>query len=414
VCLTFFVVAIDRANISVAVPTIASAFQVSTAVIGVVLSAFFWGYVPIQLPGALFGTYVNARWLITGSLLAWALGTVLSGMSHSLPELIASRVVVGLAEGAAVPTLLVLIQRWFPVEERARATSAFFVFGQLGNLTGTAITGVLIAATSWQTTFFLEAIPSVIVAIIVAIWIADRPESDRRLGGAEREMLLDSRAREAAETGTRQSAPWTSVVRSPILWGFVFVWIMSSAGSYGLQSWVPTVVKEATRSGIGSVGLLSAIPYLVSIVLLIVVGFASDKLHRRDLFIIAGFVLAGIAIFLGPALSDPAGRLTVIFLGVGCNAAITGIIIAWLEDLTPHTHAGIAIGMVQFFGQMAGIGTPLAVGFLAGNGPATGALWIIGVGLLLGAAMSVLLYVGARRRARRSTNDRQLLAEGAA
>jgi len=400
ICLTFFVTAIDRSNIAVAVPTIATDFQLSTAVVGVVLSAFYWGYVPVQLPGALFGQYVNAKWLITAALALWGLGTVLSGISTNLHELIAFRVVVGLSEGAAVPTLLVLIRRWFPLEERGRATSAFFVFGQAGNLVGTAITGVLIAATSWKIMFFIEAVPAFVVAAIVALWIADEPETDPRLGEAERRMLLESRAREAAETGTHQTARWTTVVRSPVLWGFVVVWIMSSAGSYGLQSWVPTVVEEVTRIGIGNVGLLSAIPYVIAIVLLFSVGWASDRLHRRDVFIVAGFVLAGLAIFFGPGISDAVGKLVVIFLGAGCNAAITGIIIAWLEDLTPHSHVGIAIGLVQFFGQMAGIGAPLAVGFLAGTGPATDALWVIGAGLLLGAVVTVFIYLGARHRAR--------------
>ncbi len=399
ICLTFFVVAIDRSNIAVAVPNIATDFQLSTAVVGVVLSAFYWGYVPIQLPGALFGQYVNAKWLITAALIGWGIGTVLTGFSGNLDVLIACRILVGLSEGAAVPTLLVLIRRWFPLEERARATSAFFISGQVGNLIGTAITGYLIVATSWKTMFFIEAVPAAVVAAVVAIWVTDDPDHDSRLGDAERQLLMHSRAREEALTGTQDSARWTTVIKSPFLWAFVVTWIMSSAGSYGLQSWVPTVVKEVTKIGIGSVGLFAAIPYLLAIVLLFVVGYASDRLQRRDVFIIAGFVLGGLAIFFGPDIPSAVGKLVVIFLGAGCNSAITGIIIAWLEDLTPRAHVGIAVGVVQFFGQMAGIGTPLAIGFLAGDGPAAGALWVVGLGLLVGAVVAVAISFGARRRA---------------
>ena len=187
-----------------------------------------------------------------------------------------------------------------------------------------------------------------------------------------------------------------------MLWAFVVVWVMSSVGSYGLQAWVPTVVKEVTRIGIGSVGLLSAIPYLLAIVLLFTVGYASDRMRRRDWFILVGFVLAGLAILIGPNLPGAVPKLVVIFLGAGCNAAITGIIIAWMEDLTPRAHVGIAIGVIQLFGQMAGIAAPLAVGLVAGTRPAVTALWIIGVGLFIGAAMTALIYVGARNRARRT------------
>jgi MFS family permease len=402
VCLAFGVCAIDRANIAVAVPTIATDFQLSTAVVGVVLSAFFWGYVPVQLPGAVFGQYVNAKWLITGSLIGWCVGTVLTGVSANLHELIACRILVGISEGAAVPTLLVMIRRWFPLEERGRASSTFFVFGQAGNLVGSGITGILIARTSWHTMFFIEAVPPLVVAAIVAIWVAEDPERDPRLGRKERDWLLESRRREAAETGTVETPHWSTVMRAPLLWGFVVVWVMSSVGSYGLQTWVPTVIKEVTRTGIANVGLLSAIPYLLAIVLLFLVGYLSDRLHRRDLFILLGFVIAGLAILVGPNLSGSVPKLIVIFLGAGCNAAITGIIIAWMEDLTPRGHVGIAIGTIQLFGQMAGIAAPLAVGFVAGTRPAVTAIWIVGVGLFVGAAVTALLYVAARQRARRA------------
>lgn len=399
ICLVFGVVGLDRSNIAVAVPAIATDFQLSTVVVGVVLSAFYWGYVPMQIPSGLFGQYVSAKWLITGAILGWALGTVLTGLSTSLNQIIACRILVGISEGAAVPTLLMMIGRWFPLQERGRASSAFFVAGQVGNLLATAVTGILIAATGWHTMFFLEAIPAVMVAAIVAIWMADDPDKDPRLDPGERDWLRAKRAEEVAATGKVDQERWTRVVRSPLLWAFVVVWFISSVGSYGLAGWVPTVVKDVTATGIASVGLLSAIPYLLAIVLLFAVGFASDHLHRRDLFIIAGFTLAGLAIFFGPSMPGAFGKLVVIFLGAGCNSAITGIIIAWLEDLTPRSHFGLAVGVLQFFGQMAGIVAPIAVGVVAGTGPATDGLWIIGVVLLIGAALAVLIYAAARRRA---------------
>lgn len=398
ICLVFGVVALDRSNIAVAVPAIATDFQLSTIVVGVVLSAFYWGYVPLQIPSGLFGQYVSGKWLIVGAILGWAVGTVLTGLSRNLTEVILCRILVGISEGAAVPTLLMLIGRWFPLQERGRASSAFFIAGQVGNLLATAVTGLLIAATSWHTMFFLEAIPAVIVAAVVAIWLTDDPDKDPRLSVAERDWLRSKREEELAETGKVDRERWHRVIRSPLLWAFVVVWFISSVGSYGLAGWVPTVVKDVTEAGIGSVGLFAAIPYLLAIVLLVIVGFVSDHLRRRDIFIIAGFALAGLAIFFGPSMPGAVPKLAVIFLGAGCNSAITGIIIAWLEDLTPRSHFGLALGIIQFFGQMAGIVAPLAVGVVAGSGPATDGLWIIGVVLLIGAALAVVIYAGVRRR----------------
>lgn len=402
VCLAFAVCAIDRSNIAVAAPEIAKEFDLATVTVGVVLSAFFWGYVPVQIPGALFGQYRNAKWLIFAALVLWGLSTLLCGLSSGLRQLIAFRVLVGVSEGMAVPTLLILIRRWFPLEERARASSTFFIAGQAGNLVGTVLTGTLIAATGWRTMFFLEAVPPLLVAAGVAIWLADDPETDPRLGAAEREQIVRAREAEVAETGTVENVSWTTVLRSPLVWGFAVIWIMSSAGSYGLQTWVPTVAKEVTSLGILNVGLLSAIPYLVSIALLLVAGFASDRLRRRDAFIFGSFLIGGLALLIGPHLPGAVLKLVVIFLGAGANSAGTGIIIAWLGDLTPRAHVGLAIGIIQFCGQMSGIGAPLAVGIVAGTGQAVSGIWTIGAGLLVGAAVTLLIYLGARRRVERA------------
>lgn len=263
------------------------------------------------------------------------------------------------------------------------------------------VTGSLIAATSWRAMFLLEALPPVVVAICVAIWMADDPSSDRRLDPAERDWILRKRQEEIAETGAVDTVPWHTVVRSPLVWGFAVIWIMSSVGSYGTQFWVPTVVKEVTSAGILNVGLLSAIPYLLAIVLLLAVGTLSDRWRRRDVFVIGAFLIAGLALFIGPDLHGAVPKPVAIFLGASANSAVTGVIIAWLGDLTPRSHVGIAIGLVNFCGQLAGLGAPLAVGVVAGSGPASEAIYIIGVALLIGCVVTVLIYLGARRRVER-------------
>ncbi len=87
---------------------------------GALLSAFFWGYLVTQIPGGWLASRIGPSRVIAVAMTITGATACLTGLVHSLPALLAVRVVMGLAEGVIWPSFAVIFVRWFPARERAR------------------------------------------------------------------------------------------------------------------------------------------------------------------------------------------------------------------------------------------------------------------------------------------------------
>jgi len=88
---------IDRSLMPLAIPFIVREFQISPAIAGVVLSAFFAGYAFMQIPGGLLADRIGPRKTVTIGIMAWSLFSVLTGTARSLSQMISIRIGFGLA-----------------------------------------------------------------------------------------------------------------------------------------------------------------------------------------------------------------------------------------------------------------------------------------------------------------------------
>src|SRR5699024_5832019 len=113
----------DRSNVSVAAPSMVVDLQLSGTVTGVLLSAFFWGYVVTQVPGGWMAERFGGKWRVVRSLVRGGVTPCWTGIVPSDEARRAVRFVMGLAEGAVWPSFAVMFLQWFPGVERGRAGS---------------------------------------------------------------------------------------------------------------------------------------------------------------------------------------------------------------------------------------------------------------------------------------------------
>ena len=123
---------VDRSLIPLAIPFIAREFQISPAVAGVVLSAFFVGYAFMQIPGGLLADRIGPRKTVTIGITAWSLFSVLTGTARNLSQMIWIRIGFGLCEGVYPPAALKVVAIWFPRYERTRASAVLLSSNTIG------------------------------------------------------------------------------------------------------------------------------------------------------------------------------------------------------------------------------------------------------------------------------------------
>lgn len=124
---------------------------------GVILSAFFYGYVITHIPGGLLATKFGGKWCLSLGILSTAIFTLITPLAiqwGGANTLIVLRFLEGLGEGTTFPALSALLAAWIPLKERSKLGSFVFGGGQVGTILGTWISGQLLHAYHWSTVFY--------------------------------------------------------------------------------------------------------------------------------------------------------------------------------------------------------------------------------------------------------------------
>ncbi|MBC3194885.1 MFS transporter [Pseudonocardia sp. C8] len=386
---------VDRTNISIAAPDILARLELTGAATGVVLSAFFWGYVVTMVPGGALADRTSAVRVISWALAVVGITAALTGIVQSFTLLLLVRVALGLAEGVIFPAFAVLFLKWFPSRERGRAVAATTFAVPLSTVIAAPLGGWMIDQWNYETMFILQGLPAVIVAIIFARIASDDPATDSRISSAERELIISSR-----EAETEAEGRFRDVIGRPLVWIVGVTYFLWLSGMYGFNLWMPSLIKTLSQSGIGAVGVLSAIPFALGGLGLFVNSWMSDRSGlSRGWFIATPLTLGGIALvvqhYLDFGLVVDMALLSL--AGVGLFAG-TGPWWSWMVSLFPKNQAATSAGLINVLGNFGGVVAPVVLGLLGGSSGGGSSFYVLGFGLLVAAAL--VLGLSGRRGVR--------------
>lgn len=413
--LMYTIAFIDRINIGVAIPAMSKDLHFGTTVSGLASGIFFFGYLVLQLPGGHLAERRSAKWLVFTLLLIWGVFAILTGFVQNVAQLLVIRFLLGVTEGGVWPATLVLLANWFPQDERARANNLWMLCLPVAAVVASPVSGAILASTdnNWRLLFVIEGIPPLVWAAIWALVIRDHPRDASWLS-RDAEQKLEERLQ--AERGSRDQPELSSYRRaltSRTVWLFILIYFFSTIPGYGFTTFLPTVLKDHHLS-IGTVGLLTALPFAASIVGLIVVGVVSDRVRSRRTWIAVPFVVVGVFILLS-LLS--AGNVVVLIAlltvaGFGLYAYL-GPFWASVDQVIPAGVAGGAMGIINALGNLGGFTGPFAFGGLtsATGGGFQAGFAFLGVSALIMAGLSMLIHLREGRAAKEAAATTPAAAE---
>jgi sugar phosphate permease len=299
-CILVYIIAyMDRQNISFAIAGgMNRTLGIGSTVAGIAAGIFYVGYVILQIPGGNYAEHKSAKKFILKSIMAWGLISIITGFVNQTWELLALRFALGVAEGGVMPAILVLITHWFPNEERGMA-NGFFAFNfAIASVITAPLSGWIISFSNWRWVFIIEGI---IAFMLIFIWypmISDSPEEAKWISCEEKEWLVERLKEEQRELkeATRSSEKKQNIYASSSLWLLTITYFCYQVGIYGYSLWLPTLIKELTKTGIGIVGLLSAVPYVGLIFGIWIFSYLSDKTQKRKLFAIIPMIFFALSL----------------------------------------------------------------------------------------------------------------------
>lgn len=393
--LCYFVAYLDRVNVSFAGLTMRSDLGLSAAAFGLGSGIFFLAYFIFEVPSNLMLDKVGARRWIARIMLTWGL---LSGcMAFIGGELgfYTVRVLLGAAEAGFFPGIIFFLTLWFPSVYRARIIGYFMAAIPASTVIGAPLSSMLLyldgvgGFTGWQWMFIIEAIPAIILAGVVLMYLTDRPSGAKWLADDEREWLVN---RLAAERRVREKANTHTVMEALLnrkVLALGLIYFGAVATNYGIGFWLPQIIQGFGGLTKLEIGLITALPYVVGLISMIWWGRRSVRKAERVFHI--AFPLAVAAIFIGAAsqVDDPLLKMAMFTIsGFGVFAVLP---VFWTlpTAFLSGTAAAAGIAIINSIGNLSGFAGPYAMGLIK---DATGSF---NSGLLLIAALAVMALVVA-------------------
>jgi ACS family D-galactonate transporter-like MFS transporter len=395
---------VDRSVMGVAQPSLVRELSIGPELMGLIFSAFSWTYAFAQIPGGLVLDRLGARLTYTLSLGFWSLATLLHGLMSSVVGLFSARLALGLAEAPCFPTNSRILSTWFPQTERARANSVYAVGQYVGLGFMIPVLTYIVAVFGWRSLFFIFGALGVVYAVI---WHAAyrEPHESKRANEAELDYIAAGGGLGAQSS--RFVLSWAAVkalLRTRQILGASIGQFCGNSTLVFFLTWFPSYL--ATERGMDWLqsGFAASLPYIGASVGVLFGGVVSDGIIRRTgsatlgrkIPIVAGLLLTSTMIFANFTASNAlvVAIMSVAFFGQGmANLGWTLI-----SDVAPKQLMGLTGGIFNLCANLAGIVTPLVIGFVLGaTGSFYGALTYIATLGLVGAAAYVFILGEVRR-----------------
>ncbi|MGP5070962.1 MFS transporter [Arthrobacter rhombi] len=364
----------DRANLSIAVPSIAAEFDLDPAQQGLLLSAFGWTYAAMQLPGGWLVDRVRPRVLYAACLALWSIATVFMGMAGGFAALIILRLLVGGFEAPAYPINNKVATSWFPERERATAI-AFYTSGQfIGLALLTPVLAWLQEILSWHWVFIASGIVGIVWALFWYMTYRS-PQEMSRANEAEVELIREGGGLVDLEEKSSAKTPFSwrdagVVLSKRKLWGIYLGQFCLTSTLWFFLTWFPTYLVSYRGMDYLESGFLTSLPFIGALIGVLISGFISDWMVRRGKSlgvarkgpIIVGLLLS--TVIIGANFTDSTAviiaLMSIAFFGNGL-ASITWSLVS---ALAPERLIGLTGGMFNFIGNLSSIATPIVIGLL--------------------------------------------------
>jgi MFS transporter, ACS family, tartrate transporter len=406
--LLYIIAYLDRINMSFAVLQMRGPLGLSERAIGRAGGIFFIGYFFFQLPSNLVLEKFGVRHWISALMVTWGVISCLMVFIRGPISFYTMRFLLGAAEAGFFPGMILYMKRWFPASARARAVAWFMTANPLAGVVGSPISGALLGLHSgglagWQWMFLIEGLPAIVFGAAVFWTLADHPHEADWLKSDEKEWLLTRLAAEQRSEAAVSTEDFWKVLVSLRIWLLSMVYFGVSTTMYGVTLWLPSVIRSISGLSYFWIGALAVLPFLITVVVMVLVGTRSDRVgERRWHTAIPAFTAAAglvIAAYGSSTLAVVAG----IAMGMAFAEAMCGPFWAMATSRMAGLSAAAGIAVINSLANLGGYFGPDIIGrFRTSNGGFKGGLLAIATTVALSGI--VALFVGRQATVSRSAN----------
>ncbi len=365
-----YICMIDRIAISIAIIPMAEESGWSPTVQGAVMSAFFLGYVTLQIPAGYLSDLYGGKWVLGLGVLFWSVFTILTptAAALSLTMLLGCRFLMGVAEAVTWPSIYSLYARWIHPDRRASAVGLMNSGIAGGSVIALICTPWLISVWSWQGAFYLYGVLGVAWFLVWAF----RAQSSPDTVASWHEVPEDAAALGVEAVSQRYpKLTIAAMLRSRAVWAIAVAHIAINWSLYVVLSWFPTFVNREMGVDLHVAGLLALAPTTMSLIMAPLAGRLFDGLIARGMNRLAvrrvlqslaftGITVAMLLLTVGDSLIF---SVTIITVSNALTALSVGGFATNHLDIAPN-QSGLLMGVTNTLAAVASSASVFVSGWI--------------------------------------------------
>ncbi|OON42157.1 hypothetical protein BTJ39_03105 [Izhakiella australiensis] len=367
--LCYFAAFLDRVNVGFAALTMREDIGLSATAFGLGSGIFFISYFIFEVPSNLILARVGARRWIARIMITWGILSACTAFVWDANSFLALRFLLGAAEAGFYPGILYYLTQWFPNKRRAQIIGLLLLSNPLATIIGGPVSGLILTGGAhhglegWQWLFVIEALPAVVLGILVLFRLPEKIEDVKWLTSQEKQAARDALNVDLKQRENHSRVQVSRIFFHPIVLSLALIFLGISMTNATVNFWLPQLIKSAGFSFIAT-GFLSVIPYIAAVIALLWWGKRSDRHNERVFHTIAPLILAIAGVTL-TAFSKGA-LLNIVGLTMASAGLFAVLPVFWsvppLFMVGPAAAGGIAV--INSIGNLGGFFGPTAMGYV--------------------------------------------------
>jgi MFS transporter, ACS family, tartrate transporter len=402
--LLYVVAYLDRVNVGFAALQMNDALGFNAAVYGFGAGIFFIGYFLFEIPSNLILQRVGARYWIARIMVSWGIVAVAMALVRDERMFYFLRFLLGVAEAGFFPGIILYLTYWFPSEDRARTVALFMTAVAISGVVGGPVSGLLLSMhglgglEGWHWLFLLEGLPAIVLGVVVLFYLPDGPRHARWLTADEREWLVARLARDEQLRGSDGGHTLREALTSPRIWLLCLLYLCMVVGNYGYGFWLPQIIEGFGQLNDFQIGVLSALPYLVAAVGMVLIARHSDRTGERRWHVALSLVAAAIGLAASGLVQAPVLAMVVLALAALGITGSYGPFWSLPTAILSGTGAAGGIALINSVGNLGGFFGPYLVGYVKNATQSfSGGMLVLALIVLVGAGLALLSRPAAAR-----------------
>lgn len=395
----YLVAYIDRAAVGFAHLHMGADVGIGDAAYGLGAGLFFIGYFLFEVPSNLLLDKFGARKWFARILLTWGLITMAMALIQGPYSFYILRFLLGVAEAGFFPGVLYLITQWYPVRHRGKIMGMFILSQPIAMMVAGPLTGALLGMDGianmhgWQWLFIVVGLPAVLLAWPTLLYLPEKINSVKWLSNEQKTWLSNELIKDEAEYDqTRHGNPLHALKDKRVL-TLALYYLPVTLSIYGLNLWLPTIIKQFSGGSDLQVGFLSSIPYVFGIIGLLIIPRSTDKLNDRYGHLSFLYALGACGMFFSAWLTSPVMQLIALSVVAFCLFSTTAVFWTLPGRFLTGASAAAGIALINSVGNLGGYIGPFGIGLLKQyTGNMASGLYFLTIVMIFGLILTYFVY----------------------